>query len=300
MLLAINLQANNERFNFDGGQIYLSGGATEIEVCSGDGIADELDITRVNWEGMWTYWVITNPEGIILSIVDELPLDFEGAGAGVCLVWHLAVKDFTSDFEVGMHKDEVTGWLDYSNEITVTRTAVAAASIDVNGATELETCVGDGISDAFTVSYDGGAGTYSKWIITDEDLNILALQTSATFDLEGAGPGTCLIWRMTYNSIAGNVVGLNAGNLIGCFALSNPITVVRGTPESAEIALENGEISLDICAGDGISDSFTPVLTGGAGENNAWIITDPDLNIIGLPEGPSFDLEGAGEGVCLL
>ena len=66
------------------------------------------------------------------------------------------------------------------------------------------------------------------------------------------------------------------------------------------MTLEDGSSTeLTICAGDGNPDPFTPILTENL-RDTFWVITDVDLNILGLPQGPSFDLEGAGEGVCLL
>ncbi len=300
LVFCFNLQATSTPFDFDGGEIYLPGGATEIEICAGDGIPDPLNVIRENWVGMSTAWVITDDAGIILAIAENPPFDLEGAGGGTCLIWHLAIKDIVGPFEVGMHKDDVYGWLDYSNSITVVREAISASVIDVDGATELETCVGDGIPDPFTVNVDRGIGNSAKFLVTDEDLNILAISNSNEFDFEEAGEGTCLVWHLTFNNIAGNVIGLNAGNLIGCFQLSNPVTVYRRVAEGADISLEDGSTEIEICAGDGVSDAFTPIVEGGSGVNNQWVITDEDLTILGLPGGSSIDLDGAGEGVCLV
>jgi hypothetical protein len=66
--------------------------------------------------------------------------------------------------------------------------------------------------------------------------------------------------------------------------------VIKGTNET----------TTTICAGDGISDAFDVTLTGIAGDNQVWIITDADGNILGLPTAPPFDLEGAGIGTCKL
>ncbi|GLR15841.1 T9SS type A sorting domain-containing protein [Portibacter lacus] len=285
--------------NYVGGIISLMDGSTATRTCVGDGIADPIMVMLMDAEGPKSTFVVTDTAGIILAIQTSNTFDFEGAGAGTCLIWHMGYKDIVGAFKVGMNKDDVQGWLDFSNAITITREPIAASSISSDDRTTIEICI-DGIPDPFTVQYTQGIGKYHKWIITDEDLNILALTNSNTFDLEGAGVGTCLIWRLNYNQIFGNIVGLNAADLGGCFMLSNPITVVRQKAESSEIALADGSTEMSICAGDGVSDEFTPVLTGGEGEFNQWVITDSDKNILGLPDGPTFDLEGAGPGVCLL
>ncbi|MCZ4407710.1 T9SS type A sorting domain-containing protein, partial [Cryomorphaceae bacterium 1068] len=98
--------------------------------------------------------------------------------------------------------------------------------------------------------------------------------------------------------IEGAEVGLNANDLMGdCFELSNPVPVT-------EYFTDGGEISTDdettICVGDGIPDPIDVTLVGDQGQNTAWVITDAELNILDLPAGPPFDLEGAGTGVCLI
>ncbi|MCZ4410801.1 T9SS C-terminal target domain-containing protein, partial [Cryomorphaceae bacterium 1068] len=92
--------------------------------------------------------------------------------------------------------------------------------------------------------------------------------------------------------------GENAGDLSGdCFDLSNPIEVTRYVADGGEISTED---ETTICVGDGIGDSINVTLTGETGESMAWVITDADLNILDLPAGPPFDLDGAGVGVCLI
>lgn len=53
-----------------------------------------------------------------------------------------------------------------------------------------------------------------------------------------------------------------------------------------------------ICAGDGVPDPIDVAVSGGAGTNSAWIITDDENNILALPAAPPFDLDGAGAGIC--
>ena len=63
----------------------------------------------------------------------------------------------------------------------------------------------------------------------------------------------------------------------------------------------SGADSLTICAGDGMSDAFGIQLTGQSDTTNSgYVITDDALNILALPVAPPFDLEGAGDGTCLV
>ena len=93
----------------------------------------------------------------------------------------------------------------------------------------LTICAGDGIADPINTTLMGNVGTNSAYVITDAAGMILALPPGSPFDLEGAGPGNCLIWHLSFeDGLTGAAVGNNANtDLVGCFSLSNPITVIR-------------------------------------------------------------------------
>ncbi|MGB1032162.1 MAG: T9SS type A sorting domain-containing protein, partial [Flavobacteriales bacterium] len=247
-------------------------------------------------EGTNSAWVITNETGEILGLPESNVIDLEGAGAGVCLIWHLSYEDGLTGAEVGMNASDLDGCFALSNPITVVRTGVSGGTISTEDATAI--CPGDGIADPINVTLEGNEGTNSAWVITDEAGVILGLPEGPVFDLDEAGVGVCLIWHLSFeDGLVGAEVDLNANDLEGCFSLSNPITVVRSTPEAAVISTED---ALEICAGDGVEDPITVAVEGGDAANTAWVITDEAGEILGLPESNVIDLEGAGEGVCLI
>ncbi|MEL6926945.1 MAG: T9SS type A sorting domain-containing protein, partial [Bacteroidota bacterium] len=140
-----------------------------------------------------------------------------------------------------------TGCFDLSsNVIRVTR--VAEEPCDAAGGTltggPFEFTVGDGVADmipegAITVANSNGENF--QWVITDEAGTILGLpENYADVDFEGAGTGTCLVWYLRYNGeISGLERDLNANDLRGCFSLSNPISVVRGSSNASETVITN-------------------------------------------------------------
>ncbi|GAB5399131.1 MAG: hypothetical protein Aureis2KO_07160 [Aureisphaera sp.] len=293
----------------DAAAIEITGtGATEIDICAGDGIGDPIDVTLVGTGiGANSGWVITdNTTGTILGLPPGPPFDLDGAGDGVCDIWYIRYEDGLTGLTAGENVANLMGCYDLSNAITVTRNDPDAAAIEITGtgATEIEICAGDGTGDPIDVTLVGtGVGANNGWVITDNATgDILGLPPGPPFDLDGAGDGICDIWYIRYaDGLAGLTVGQNVSGLDGCFDLSNPITVTRNDPDAAAIEISGtGATEIDICAGDGIGDPIDVTLVGtGVGANNGWVITDNATGtILGLPPGPPFDLEGAGDGVC--
>ena len=100
-------------------------------------------------------------------------------------------------------------------------------------------------SDAQTVCADdagsieviqsGATGEAFAWVITDEDANVLDLPEGPPFDFSDAETGTVLIWYLAFDPENSNVLeaveafldgaAINAGELEGCFSLSNSIAL---------------------------------------------------------------------------
>ena len=99
--------------------------------------------------------------------------------------------------------------------------------------TTAATIVVDGTPDPLDVTFVApSSGPNAAWVITDDELNILALPPAPPFDLDGAGVGTCLIWYLRFeDGLEGAEMGANAADLAGCFDLSNPLTVERVAPD---------------------------------------------------------------------
>jgi len=167
-------------------------------------------------------------------------------------------------------------------------------------------CIGDGEPDYATgITLSGDDGDFSGWVVTDEDGNVLGLPADIEgVDFDTAGSGTCLIWNISYDNVTGLYQGANADDFDGCYDLSNPIEVVRIVCEPGCEA-EGGTLTggpFTFCVGDGTPDYVSDItLSGNSGDNTAWVITDENGEILGLPSMPGVvDFDGAGTGVCLI
>ncbi len=290
----------------DGGT--LTGGP--FEFCVGDGVADNIAdgaITLAGNVGSASQWVITDEQGTILGLPGSFTgPNFDGAGAGTCLVWHLSHDGSLGGAAMGANATtDLTGNYDLSNPISVVRYQPKGGTLTGG---PFEFVVGDGVVDNIAegaIELTGNEGGNSQWVVTDEAGTILGLPpTPNVVNFDVAGAGTCLVWHLSFD---GDLEGAEAGNnamtdLVGCYSLSNPVEVIRTATDVDGGTLTGGPF--EFCVGDGVADNIADgaiTLTGNVGSVSQWVITDEQGTILGLPgsfTGPNFD--GAGAGTCLV
>lgn len=288
----------------------LSGGPYEFVV---DGKVDNvtsISFDGANVNGEFSTFVITDADLNILGLPPTLEavkgVDFDGAGAGVCLIWHLTYQEGLMGLEAGSNAAALSGTFALSNSIEVNRLALNAGKLE-GGPYEFTVDGAPDMATGLSLDASGLNGSNQRFIITDADLNILGLpptlEAAKGVDFDAAGEGICLIWHITYeDDIMGLEAGTNAGNLQGNFALSNSIMVTRNVLNAG--ALEGGPFMFTV---DGTPDMVSGIAlddTDVNGSNQTYVITDDLGNILGLPptleavEGVDFD--GAGVGVCFI
>ncbi|MEL6143282.1 MAG: hypothetical protein AAFU67_16895, partial [Bacteroidota bacterium] len=286
----------------EGGTLTLEDGSTDLDICAVDGLPDAFDVILDGNNGPNTGWIITDNFGVILGQPAGPPFDLEGAGLGICFLYHISFVGEVGNLENGGDLGDLTGCFDLSNGIRVVRRAPTGGTIFLTGGlTETEVCV-DGNTDSTRVFLGNDAiGELRTFLVTDSVGVILAITgDDFVFDFDGAGPGVCLVYYLGYqDGIIGLEIGQNIADLVGCFGFSNAITFNRTEPLAGMISLENGTVDTTICV-DGEADPLTVILDGNAsGNNSSFAITDDDGNILAIPTGTGpFDLDGAGVGIC--
>ena len=312
-----------------GGELALTGGGTEITICANDGIPDPFDVVLEDSDAPNQAYLITDEGGTILGLPAAPPFDLEEAGSGTCLVWSISFDDGLQGLEEQANVDDLVGCFELSNAITVTRlegqdcadfncnTSGGRLSfspdqdLTITGNQEVSICVDDGQSDMIQVDLRNAVGANRTFLLTDSNLVILRIETNPVFDLEGTGPGTCLIWSMSSEGgLLGVEVGQNANRIRGCYSFSNSLTVrrlagdrcevINCTAQGGNLTLADGSNDLEICVGDGVPDPFEMVLTDTMGLNFAYVLTRTDGRILGSFTDQPVDLDFLNPGNALI
>ncbi len=281
-----------------------------VEFCSTDGNSHIINVTTTGADANAQFaYVLTDDALNILNISTTPSFDLTGAPAGICLIWRVAHDGSLTGASVGASATGLGGCFALSDPIAVTRNPALCCDapdpgvISTNDPTTF--CSTDGNAHIINVDVTGGSSTGNfAFVLTTADLTILEVTASSTFDITGAPAGTCLIWRVGYSDISGAEAGLNAGNLSGCFDLSDPIEVVRD-PSLCCNAPDPGVISTNdpttFCSTDGQQHIINVTATGGSSTGNfAYVLTTSDLTILEVTPNSSFDITGAPAGTCLI
>ncbi|MEO1518868.1 MAG: T9SS type A sorting domain-containing protein, partial [Bacteroidota bacterium] len=252
---------------------------------------------------------ITDDQNNILGIPPSNSQNFEGAGSGVCRVWGLS---YTGNITAGMGDNATAvpltdGCFELSeNFIEVIRDTPDGGTVSTpDGATEVSVCAGDGIDDLVGFQHVSSSMAAYRYVITDDQNIILGTPppgaTEVNFD--GAGPGVCRIWGLSYTGMFMGEMGDDAAAIDlsnDCFELSsNFITVIRTEVDGGTVSMPSGATVRYTCPGDGVDDVIMFVHENDApGTEYAYVITDDQNNILGIPPSNSQNFEGAGSGVC--
>lgn len=236
----------------------LSGGP--FSFCAGDGQADNINADQIvlaGNSGANSQWVITDSDGNILGLPPTFSVvDFDGAGLGTCLVWHLSFEDGLTGAAVGENASNLGGCYSLSNAIAVDRIesggpcgptgndntadntndaepvgdacGVNSGTIELaTGGTNINVCTTDGVDDSFKVDVSDNTGD-SFWVVLDTDRNLIAQQDMNMFDFEGLPSGLCIICHVSFSGeVTGLVIGEPVDNVMGCVDFSNEISVTR-------------------------------------------------------------------------
>ncbi|KPM32442.1 Putative beta-agarase precursor [Croceitalea dokdonensis DOKDO 023] len=288
----------------------LSGGPYDFTVDGMPDMATDLALDNSGITGTNQGFVITDADLNILGLPPTLEaaqgVDFDGAGVGVCLIWHITYEDGIVGLEAGGNAANLDGFFALSNSITVNRNGLNPGILS-GGPYEFVVDGTPDMANGLDLDASGITGSNQGFVITDDQLNILGLpptlEAARGVDFDGAGAGVCLIWHITYeDGIVGLEAGANAANLDGFFALSNSITVTRNPLNAG--TLNGGPFTFSV---DGTPDMVSGITLDDSGLNGSlqtYVITDAAGNILGLPptlmavEGVDFD--GAGTGVCYI
>ncbi|MEO1382615.1 MAG: T9SS type A sorting domain-containing protein, partial [Bacteroidota bacterium] len=250
-------------------------------------------------------YVVTDNNGTILGLPPGDMVNFQPAGPGECWVWGLSYTG-TVTAQVGDNATQVAlsdGCFDLSdNFLVVFRDSVSGGDMitDAMGNDTVQVCL-DGMPQVVSFDSVGAVGPNFAYVVTDNNGTILGLPPGDMVNFQPAGPGECWVWGLSYTGNVTAQVGDNATQVAlsdGCFDLSdNFLVVFRDSVSGGNITDEMGNDSVFVCI-DGTDQFVSFDSSNVVGPNFAYVITDDQGTILGLPPGDMANFAPAGPGIC--
>jgi len=195
------------------------------------------------------------------------------------------------------------GCAELSSPLTIVRNEVDGGTVLEMGtmATSVTVCSMDGTPDVINFMNTSTSAAAYQYVVTDANGMVLGVPPGNSNDFDGAPAGTCFVYGVSYQ---GNFI-LTMGQNIntdpaadGCYSVSTAwLTIERETTEGGMVMTDAGEDSVAVTL-DGMADVVTFATTSTSGSSYAYVITDENNIIIGLPAGNSNDFDGASVGTC--
>ena len=272
-----------------------------VVICK-DGTPDPVSLTNSTTSALPYAYIITDNNGNVLAFPPSNIVDLDGAPLGVCRVYGISYSG-TLDTTTGVAIGDVTSdaCFDLSdNWVEITRTEPDGATVDSDFGSAVVICK-DGTPDPITLTNSTTSALSYSYIITDNNGNVLAFPPSKVVDLDGAPPGVCRVYGISYSGTLDTTTGVAIGDVTSdaCFDLSdNWVEITRTLVDGGMVMSEAGFTELAICL-DSTPDPINIVhLQTATNQPYAYIVTDGNGVVLAFPSGATIDLNGAPPGVC--
>ena len=292
------------REGLDGGTVETDTHETEVTICV-DSVPDPLTILHDNVSSNLNYaYIVTDDTGMVLAFPPSNVIDLNSAGVGICRIYGVAFAG-TLDTTTGVDISAVTatGCSDISdNSVRVIREAAHGGTVETDSSeTEVAICI-DGVPDPLTILHNNVSSNLNyAYVITDDAGMVLAFPPGNVIDLDGAGPGICRIYGVSFSGTLNSTTGIDisAVTATGCSDISdNSVRVIRETVDGGTVETDSNETEVTICI-DGVPDPLTILHNNTSSNlNYAYVITDDAGMVLAFPPNNIIDLDGAGPGVC--
>ncbi len=249
--LTLNSAPCEAECNVEAGMVTIE----QTTFCVGDGDSDLVTGSVLGAVGMISQLIITDADSTIIAVEDGFPFDVDGAGGGVCIIWHLAADELP-EILIGTNISSIQAdCFDISEGVSINRIENFGGEVSLDGGTsQIEICAGDGVSDPLLFSTTGQGSSY-RYIITDANNIILDLPTGGAYDFESASLGTCRVWGLAFFGPFNFSIGdelIESQTNIGCYDLSNNFIEVVKSDDVCDPCL----LAQNTCDGTDVSLGF--------------------------------------------
>jgi hypothetical protein len=285
-----------------GGELSIRGEGNFFEACISTGDIQAVTLNIENNSGN-SIFVETTNQGVIQKIFQDPIINLNNVSPGQCRIYNISYFDIEG-LEIENNINNLNGCYAISNHVLINKNEpIGGVLTDSEGKTELNLCVGDANSQLINVILTENIGQNSSWVLTDINNIILSTNVGPPFNLEPNEMNSLKLFNISFES---GLIGLEKGKrlnqLIGCYSLSNPITVFKDNVEAYSLLVtDKFKTERTICVDDNDADIIELSSVGDAvGDQIRYIVTDEAGKIQALSQSPELDFTQYTEGISFI
>lgn len=295
-----------------GGFVALSNGNEDTTYCALSINSTDTAITVIgsSISGLFYTYVLTTSTNIIISNNNTGTFDLSGLSANSYKVFGLSfagkpslILPVDSSLFGFVNAAGFCGELS-ENNVTINKEVPFGGLVRTKQLDTLVVICPEGGNSAKVALRNTGSTTFPYvYVVTDEAGVVLGISNTDTVDFNGAPPGICLIYGLSYEGellVSEGDTIFNTPLSDKCFDLSSTsVIVIRVLAEAGMISAIGEEGDLLSCPGDNLPDRFILERIESTPELQArYIVTDLNNVILLISNINVLDFEGSPEGEC--
>ncbi len=166
----------------------------------------------------------------------------------------------------------------------------------ISTSSDLDLCSVDGQSQVVNSTVQNAKGQEFRWLVADEQERIVAVYASGNIGFNTLPNGNLRVFHIAYE---GPLAGLSSGmflfDLLGCYDLSNSISVVNNKVAGGRLFGPGQSSVFSVCP-NSASNTLVSSLTGASGDNLSYVLTDSNGQIVNIYNSGSIDFSNLSQG----
>jgi len=164
-----------------------------------------------------------------------------------------------------------------------------------------EVCTGDPLTGVVNFDVSDMLGSNFAWALTDDTGEIVQIPSVGAVDFRNLPNGIYNVYHIAHeDQFEGFLVGNNLNDLVGCFDISNAVTITNSKVVGGRLVDAEGFMDFYICSQDPDDNQVDLVLNDSEGFFTNYFLTDQAGNINQVLTEPSVDFSSFDDGIYIL
>jgi uncharacterized protein len=286
-----------------GGNVKFSNGAASLVFCPSGNVPQVYNLTTDADLTLPYAFVVTDTHDVIIAVFPTGEIQAQAHFPDQIRIWGLSYTgSLVAQPGMSVQDNELsTECYSLSNNYrSVYLQSPAGGNVSlIDGSTTVSTCISD-FAEVLDLFNDAGFPGSYVYLITNDNGVVLEVIPTSVHDFSTLTENSARVYGLAFTGNLSVQSGDNINQTLSddCFSLSsNFIQVNASIANGGGLTTLQGDTILQLCAGDGISDTVSFSVLGASNATYLFLITDQQDFLIGTTTQPFFDFENAIDGV---